>query len=444
MIRNVCHWMLVTLVSALPHSQAENWPQFRGVDAQGVSQIPASVQWDMETGEGVLWKTPIPGLAHACPVIWEDQVIVATAVKPGDASLKVGLYGDIASVDEQEEHDWRLMCLNRKDGTVQWDISAFKGIPKVKRHTKATHCNSTPATNGQRIVALFGSEGLFCFDMQGQLLWKKDLGAMDSGYFKVPDAQWGFASSPIIHDQKVIVQCDVQKGSFLGVFDLEDGDTHWRIPRADVPTWSTPAVVQTPRGKQIIVNGWKHLGAYAFSNGEEIWKLTGGGDIPVPTPIAGHGRVYMTSAHGKYRPMHSIWLHAKGDITPETIGDTNEHIAWSHARKGNYMQTPILAGDYLFGCSDFGILHCFDALTGEVHFDERIGRGRDGFTASPIVAGDKLYLTSEQGKVYVIPVEKAFSIEHINDMGETCMATPAAVGGTLFWRTRHHLVAIGE
>jgi outer membrane protein assembly factor BamB len=437
-------FLLPILVSGI-HALAGNWPQFRGPQASGLdAEASAPVRWNVGLGENERWRTVIAGLAHSSPIVWGDRVYLTTAVRPGKADLKVGLYGDITSASDQETHEWRLLAINKSDGQIIWDKLGHEAVPRVKRHPKASHCNSTPATDGQRIVALFGSEGLFCFDKSGELRWKKNLGPMDSGYFQVPTAQWGFASSPVIHDGKVAVQCDVQTNSFLALFDLADGKELWRTPRKDVPTWSTPTIVQFSGQTQILVNGWHHTGAYDFITGREIWKLDGGGDIPVPTPVLAHGLAYFTSAHGRSRPMRAIRLQAQGDITPANVGTTNASIAWVHARQGNYMQTPIVVADFLYGCFDNGVLSCFEAKTGVIHYSERLGSGSEGFTASPVSDGKHLFVSSEGGNVYVVPTGRKFSVISTNKLGETCMATPALSDGTLFFRTREHLVAIGS
>ena len=432
--------LILFLVQAV---HAANWPQFRGPNARGLdTSAPAPTTWDVPSNKNVLWKTPIPGLTHASPIVWENRIYLITAVRPGaKADLKVGLYGDIASADDQTEHEWRLLALDRASGKIIFDQLGHKSIPRVKRHTKATHANSTPATDGKRIAAIFGSEGLFCFNADsGKLAWKKDLGSMDSGFFQSPTAQWGFASSPIIHNNRVIVQCDVQTNSFIAAFDLNDGQELWRTERKDVPTWSTPTIA----GNQILVNGWHHTGGYDFATGKEIWKLDGGGDIPTPTPILGDGLAYFTSAHGRFRPMMAIRLDAKDNITPETFGETNAAIAWIHPRKGNYMQTPILVGNYLYGCHDTGELTCFDAKTGAIQYGERLSAGREGFTASPVSDGKHIYFASETGNVYVVPANGKFSTVATNSLGEISMASPALVSGALFYRTRENLIAIGE
>jgi outer membrane protein assembly factor BamB len=445
-MRPICPWPLASALVLLLTTVGtrSDWPQFRGPQASGVDDsavIPT--EWSVENLHNVRWKTQIPGLAHASPIVWGGRVYVATAVGRGESELKVGLFGDIQSADDQATHEWRLLSVETATGRIAWDTLGFEGVPRVKRHTKASHCNSTPATDGQRIVAIFGSEGLFCFNMEGERLWHRDLGPMDSGFFAVPSAQWGFASSPVLHDGKVIVLCDVQTNSFLAVYDAVDGRELWRTARADVPTWGTPTVADVAGKPQLLVNGWHHTGAYDLVSGKEIWRHDGGGDIPVPTPIVAHGFAYFTSAHGRFRPLQAIRLDAKGDITAPELGATNQFIAWSHARKGNYMQTPIVVGSLLFACWDNGIVLCLDARTGRIHYEERVRSGGDGFTASPVSDGRHLFLPSEQGDVHVVPVSSRFSVASTNAMNETIMSSPALQNGTLYLRTRGHLVAIG-
>jgi outer membrane protein assembly factor BamB len=435
---------LILLAAALPLAAA-NWPQFRGPKASGVdTNSAAPTRWNLATREQVRWQTPIPGLAHASPILWKDRVYVTTAVGPGKAELKVGLYGDIDSARDQGRHQWRVLALDRVTGKIVWDKLGYEAVPRVSRHTKATHCNATPATDGRHVVAIFGSEGLFCFDMAGELVWKKDLGPMDSGYYQVPSAQWGFASSPVIHGSQVVVLCDVQTNSFIAAFDLADGREIWRTPRRDVPTWGSPTVVEAAGRMEVLVNGWHHSAAYDLATGAEVWSLEGGGDIPVPTPIVAHGLAYFTSGHGRFRPMRAIRLEASGDITPPTVGETNRAIAWAHARAGTYMQTPIVVGDWIYGCLDNGVLTCFDARTGTINYNERLGSGSEGFTASPVSDGRHLYFTSELGNVLVVPVAGRFSVVATNQLDESCLASPALTDGVLFFRTRTRLIAIGR
>ena len=426
---------------------ATEWPQYRGPNAGGIDdRIALPTTWDVTTGANVRWQTPIPGMAHSSPIAWGDRIYVATAVAERPAELKVGLYGDIASANDGGPQQWRLLALDRDSGKVVWNTLAIEAVPKVQRHTKASHCNSTPATDGQRIVAIFGSEGIWCFDTAGKVIWKRELGPMDSGYYASPTAQWGFGSSPIIHDGKVIVLCDVQKDSYLAAYDLADGREIWRTPRKDVPTWGTPTVVGEGEGSQIVVNGWHETGGYSFATGRQLWSLDGGGDIPVPTPVFANGLIYLTSAHGNWRPIRAIRPEARGVITPADPGQTNDSIAWAHGRQGSYMQTPLVTGEVLFSCNDLGVVTCFDAESGAIHYSERLSRSGQGFTASPVSDGRHVYFTSELGHVFVIPATATFSTVAVNSLSGDVhgYARRFTKGCLLAFRTRDRLVVIAE
>jgi outer membrane protein assembly factor BamB len=421
-----------------------DWPSFRGPAGRGVAEgTPAPLAWDVPANRNVKWRVPVAGLAHSSPVVWGNQVCTSSAIS-GQPSpeLKVGLYGDITSVQDTTEHQWLVMCFDKATGKQLWQRTAHTGVPKVKRHTKSTHASSTLATDGRFIVAFFGSEGLYAYDMQGTLKWKKDFGLLDSGFFMVPDAQWGFASSPIIHGDRVIIQADVQKGSFVAALDLATGREIWRTPRSDVPTWSTPAVHVENGRSQVIVNGWKHIGGYDLATGKELWRLTGGGDIPVPTPIVAHGLIFITNAHGKMAPIYAIRPDATGDISLKEGETSNAAIVWSYVRDGGYMQTPLVYGDLLYVCRDNGVLSVFDARTGQRHFQTRLADGRTGFSASAVASNGRIYFTSEEGDVYVIRAGTTFEQLGVNPLGEVAMATPAISEGMMFFRTRGHLVAI--
>jgi outer membrane protein assembly factor BamB len=423
---------------------AADWPQFRGPAAGGVdASARTPIRWNIEKGENIRWHTPIPGMAHSSPIVGGEMIYVTTAVGPGNQDVKVGLYGDITPADDQESHQWRLLAVQKDSGKIVWDKLGCEGIPRGLRHPKSTHCNSTPSTDGHRIVAIFGSEGLFCFDLAGNLLWKKDLGPMKSGYYLAPSAQWGFSSSPVIHDGKVVVLCDVLGDSFLAEFDLADGRQLWRTARHDVPTWGTPTVAPAEDRTEILVNGWHCTGAYDFADGKEIWQLDGGGDVPVPTPIVAGGLAYFTSAHGSQRPMRAVRLDDH-HVTVTMAGATNPGVAWQQKGKGNYMQTPIVVGDLLYGCFDNGSLTCFDAKSGAIRYDERLGNGSEGFSASPVSDGHNIYFTSEVGHVYVVPANGSFSVAATNNLNDSCLSTAAVSSGTLIYRTRHELLAIGR
>jgi outer membrane protein assembly factor BamB len=421
-----------------------DWPQFRGIKADGIAEgVAMPATWSIAKGEGVAWKTPLPGLGLSSPVVWGNLVCMSTSISGmKDAGLKVGLYGDIKPVQDDTEHEWRVLCLDKKTGAVTWQQTVLKAVPKIKRHTKASHANSTLATDGERLIAFLGSEGLYAFDLSGKLLWKKDLGVLDAGFFMVPEAQWETGSSPVLHDNVVVLQADVQKDSFLAAFDARNGSELWRTARTDVPTWGTPTI-HTVRGQaQIIVNGWRHIGAYDFKTGKEIWKLKGSGDIPVPTPVVHDGLVYITSAHGPGAPVFAIKETATGDISLAEGATSNDAIAWSYPRDGGYMCTPLIYRGLVYIVKYNGVLNVYDAKTGEKKFTERLADGKSAFTSSPVASDGKVYIASEEGHVYVLKASPTFELLADNDMTESVLATPAISEGLLLFRTAGHLVAI--
>lgn len=427
-------------------ARADNWPSFRGPQASGIAEGHAMpTTWNVETGENVRWKTPIPGLAHASPVVWGDRAYVVTAVGEQESpELRVGLYGDIGAAEDDGVHQWWVYALNTADGSVVWKHRLHEGKPAIRRHTKATHANATPATNGDYVVVFLGTEGLFCLDKDGNLVWKKEFGTLDAGYYMIPPMQWGFGNSPVIHGDKVVIKADVQKGSFLAQLALATGEQVWRVERDEVPTWDAPTVFEADGKLQIAVNGYKHIGGYDFATGAELWKITTGGDIPVPTPIVGDGLIYIANAHGSMAPVYAIRPGARGDITLGKDESSNEGIAWVDTRAGAYMQTPIVHDGILYVCKDNGTLTAYDAQTGEQHYRERLTTGGDGFSASGVLADGKIYYTSELGDIYVVQTGPKFKLLATNPLDELTLATPAIAGGTIFFRTRGHLMAIAK
>ena len=192
----------------------------------------------------------------------------------------------------------------------------IRETPRTERHTKSSHANPTPATNGKYVVAFFGSEGLYCYDFEGKLLWKKDFGAMNAGPYSDPDVEWGFASSPILHENRVMVQCDFLGDGFIASLDVETGKEIWRTPREEISTWSTPNFYSKGSKRQIVVNGWNHIGGYDFDTGEQIWNLAGGGDAPTPTPVFAHDLIYIHGSHGRWSPIFAIRPEAQGGYYP--------------------------------------------------------------------------------------------------------------------------------
>lgn len=420
----------------------KQWPSFRGPQACGflISSRPPS-SWDIERGKGIKWKTAIPGLAHSSPVIWDNLLFVTTAAtNKNDESLKLGLYGDINEADDNRVHEFKVYCLDKNSGKIIWERVSHKGIPKSKRHTKSTQANCTPATDGKYLVVHFGSEGLYCYDLHGKLLWQKDMGILNPGPYTDPGVEWGYASSPIIYRDKIIVQCDIPGKPFITSLELLTGRELWRISRGDeVSTWCTPAVYSKDGKTQVIANGYNHICGYEIETGKEIWRLSKGGDAPAPTPVIANDLIYLNSAHGPSSPIFVVKPDARGDISLESESTKNQYIVWSIKRGGAYMQTPLIYEGLLYNLQINGQLTCFDALTGEIKYKENF---KEAFSSSAIAADGKVYFSSEGGSVYVIKSGPVYSLVAKNSLNDNCMATPAISGNALFFRTQHYIIAI--
>ncbi|MGA3039625.1 MAG: PQQ-binding-like beta-propeller repeat protein [Bryobacteraceae bacterium] len=353
------------------------------------------VSWNVETGAHIAWKTEIPGLGLSSPVVWDDVVFLTTAISSNPQmvfeSKQIGMRDDRQDPAEQE---FRVLAIDKRTGRILWNQLAVKSKPRVLRHPHNSYASPTPATDGKYLVAFFGSEGLYCYDLKGSLQWKKDLGIIDQGAFDVPDYQWGTASSPILWHGKVFLQVDMQRGSFLAAFDAKSGTELWRTPRDSKPAWSTPTIVEGPSRTELVTNGVEHIMGYD--------------------------------------PETAI-----GDIT-----GSKESIAWMRA-ESPYLSTPVVSGKYVFafGNRGTGILNVYDAMTGATVYQQRIGQGTSA-SASAIAAGDRVYAANEDGEVYVIRAGSAYEEMAVNRMEEPVLATPAASGDTLFIRGASHLFAI--
>ncbi len=423
---------------------ARNWPSFRGMNASGNGDGQgAPVEWDVESGKNVLWKTAIPGLANSSPIIWKDKVFVTTAISTAeDDTFRTGLYGDVDSVDDTSEHTFKVYALDRKSGKILWESTAGVAVPGAKRHLKSTQANSTPVTDGKRVVALFGTIGvLVAYDMNGKELWKTDVGVLDAGWFYDETYQWGHASSPVIYDDLVIVQADIYKGSFIAAYNLKDGKRAWKTDRDEVPTWGTPTIHRGKERDELITNGTTIRG-YDPKTGKELWTLGPNSEVTVATPVIANGLIYVTAGYPPVRPIYAIKPGASGDMSAAEGADPSDSIAWSHDRGGTYMPTPIVYGDHLYTCANDGRLTAYDAKTGERVYRQRINAGTH--TASPIAADGKLYFTTEEGSIVVARAGAEYEELARNEMNEICMSTPAVSDGVLVVRTLKHVYGLGE
>jgi outer membrane protein assembly factor BamB len=425
---------------------AQNWPSFRGERASGVADgAPAPEKWDVAKNENVLWKVAIPGLSVASPIVWRDRVIVVTAVSSDskNETLRHGLYGDVDAAADMSAHTWKVMAFDKRSGKLAWERIAALGVPKSKRHTKASQANSTPATDGKYIVAFFGSEGLYTYDWNGKLVWKKDLGNLSAGWFYDPDYEWGTASSPIIYKNMVIVQVDVQKDSFLAAYDIKSGKELWKTMRDEIPSWSTPTVYEHKDGRaEIITHATKFIRGYDAMTGKELWKLGPNSEVCTPTPFVAHDLIYVTNGYRFIQPIYAIKPGGAGDLTLAKDQTKSDFIAWSTQRGGPYMPTPVVYGDLFYTTNNSGILTVLNARTGERAYQQRLGAG-GAYTASVIAGDGKIFFTSEDGDVYVVKAGDKYELLAKNAVGEVLMATPALSDGVLYIRSIKSLIAVG-
>jgi outer membrane protein assembly factor BamB len=424
---------------------AQNWPSFRGPAASGVAdgKEPTAVKWNASTGENILWKTPLPGVAVSSPIVWGDRVFVSTAVSSDPASgIRTGLYGDVEPAKDVSKHSWKLVALDKRTGKMLWERVAHEGIPKTKRHPKSSQATATPVTDGRHVIVSFGSEGLYAYDVDGKLLWTRDLGVLNAGWFYDPDYEWGIGSSPIIWKNLVIVQCDIQKNSFIAAFDVDSGQPAWRTAREEIPSWSTPAIFEHDGRAELVTQATTFIRGYNPESGKELWRLGGNSEITIPTPIVGPGVMIVTNGYRGVQPIFAIKPGATGDITLKGDATTNEFIAWSTNRGGPYIPTPVIYGDLLYVLAINGVLAAYDVKTGQRVYQERVAGG-GSFSASPVAADGKLYLTSEDGDIFVVKAGPKYELLATNPMGQVIMATPAIANGVIFVRGLKDVFAVG-
>ena len=398
-----------------------------------------------ESGDhkNVRWQVDVPGLGHSSPVIKGNQLFLLTAVAAdGDAPLKVQAGGKPTAADDNGVQDWILLCYDKTNGKELWRKTLRSGKPRATRHAKATHANTSVCVAGDRIVTFLGSEGLYCHDLNGEVVWQQDLGVINISKYGIG---WGFSSSPTVHQDRIVLVCDDPENPFLAARQLSDGKEIWRTSRKEIceRSWGTPRVHASEDSAQVVVNGWPWIASYDLANGEEIWRIQGGGDNPVPSPFEANGLLYITNAHGGLSPIYAVRPEAQGDISESRGTDEDGPMAWQVDKGGAYMSTPVVYHDQIYVGSANGIVQSFDSRTGEKISKKRLGR-KAGVIAS-LVAGDgKIYCASENGTVYVLEHGRELTVVGENTMGEPCLATPAISGGTIFIRTSKKLVAVAD
>ena len=417
--------MIIISVSSLllisAPSTANNWGHWRGESGNGVSTA-AHPPTEWSDTKNVKWSVQVPGLGSGSPVIWNNQVFVTTAV----TAQGVKNSGPIPKLQ------FKLLCFDRQTGDLLWDQTATQATPHQGTHETNGFASASPCTDGKHVYAHFGSRGLYCYTMDGNLKWKRD----DLGRMKTRNG-FGEGSSPTLVEDKIIVPWDHEGPSYLLALNKITGKDIWKTERDEPTCWATPLIVEHKGRKQIIMNGQNSARAYDLESGEEIWRCGGQTDRPVASPVVGDGLVFIASGFRGYF-LGAFHLDGRGDI------EDTENVAWTIGRDTPDIASPLLSGGRLyFYKGKSGSLSCFDAATGKPHY-KSVRTGLNRIYASPIAAGGHVYLTGRSGTTVVIKDAAKLEIVATNSVGETVDATPAPVDNELFIRGEEHLFCIAD
>jgi outer membrane protein assembly factor BamB len=425
-----CLPALLLLTVNLSVSAADNWPRYRGPDAMGVAedaQLPDA--WD--TSKNVEWKSDIPGRGWSSPIVWGNRVFLTTVVDSGNAEeAKKGLYfGGNRNKASKDIHEWRVLCLDLTTGDVLWNEVVHKAAPENSIHIKNSYASETPVTDGEFVYAYFGNVGVFCFDFDGKLQWKKPFDLVRTRY------DWGTASSPILHNGRLYIVNDNEEQSYLVAFDASNGDEIWRVNRDEGSNWAAPFVWENELRTELITPGTGKTRAYDLS-GKELYQFGGASSITIATPYA---KLFVSSGYilDLKKPIWAIQPGAFGDISLKPDETSNEFVTWCQKGAGPYNPSTIVYGDQLYVLLDRGLVTSYDARTGKpVYGRKRLPNGR-AFTSSPVAANGRLYFVNEFGVTFVVKAGSEYELLAENALSEDdmCMATPAIVGDRLLIRT---------
>ncbi len=387
---------------------AKYWPRWRGPSGQGLV-VGTGYPDTWSATQNVVWRSPVPGDGNSSPVVWGDRIIFTTAYD-GGRRLSVLAY-------------------RRSTGERLWETFAPDGRSENRAHAKNGHASATPATDGERIYVSFGSRGVLALDMDGRVLWHREVGSIDNYH--------GPAGSPLLYKDLVILYQDQASGSFIVAFDQRTGEPRWRTDRDARVGWGTPVAIRVGDREEIIVNSQHRVVAYHPDTGAELWRVGGTTFEVIPTPVVGFGLVFSSS--GRAGPTLAIRPGGRGDVT-----DT--HVAWTSPRGSPFVPSPMLYGDHLYMVNDMqSIITTFEARSGKLMYQDRLGEARrEGFSASPVAFDGKVFFTNDDGETFVLRAGPSFDLLHVNRIGERTLASPAMVDGRWYIRTESSLFAIGR
>jgi outer membrane protein assembly factor BamB len=420
------------LVATLSFQSANSpeWPQWRGPSNTGMAAGDAPLEWN---ASDVSWQLAIPGRGHSTPVIAGNRMFLTTAIPTGKGTPPKTDGRAGGGADAGLEHRFEVLAVDRKTGKILWQRTATVATPHEGYHrTYGSFASNSPVTDGTRVIAFFGSRGLYAYDMNGALLWKKDFGVQMR-----MDMAFGEGTPLTLHDGRLLLHFDHLDTGFLVMLDPATGREIWRTKRTEPYNWAAPYVAHHDGRRQIIVNGLKVRG-YDFETGNFLWEAAGLGENTIPQPIQHQDLIFAMSGH-TVKMLMAIRLGRKGLLTG------TDAIVWSTARGAAYTPSPLLHDGRLYVVTDNGLLSCFDAATGKPHYQQQRLPRPYGFKASPVGASGKLYLATEEGDVVVVRMGDRFEVLATNAMSDqSFIASPVIVDGTIYLRSRTHLFAIDK
>jgi len=420
---------------------APQWAQFRGPASQGISN-EKNLPFEWSDAKNILWKTPLPGQGFSQPILWDKKIFVTldleTGPAPADHKAVIHMAGnkefthpDWYGVDKL--HDFKVLCLDRDSGKVLWERTAYSGTAHDYRSKRGSYAAPTPATDGKHVYAYFGSEGVYCYDLSGALVWKKSLGGIGS-------MGMGVSSSPVLYEDLVVLLCDQEfdgRNSFITALDKNTGTEIWRVKRQVGISWATPVLVRTKDRAELVVSGNESIISYDPKTGNEWWRAVGLKSHAIATPAV-KGDLVVISSGFPSKVIKAIRLGGSGNV------DGTDRIVWTYNKGTAYVPSPILYGDYIYLMTDAGIMTCLEADTGKVIYEGgRVPVPATFYGASPVAFEDKILLTSDDGDTFVIRAGPKHEVIGTNSIGEPCRTSISVAAGRLFLRGAKHLYCIG-
>lgn len=415
---------------------AGNWPQWRGPLANGVApQANPPSKWS-ET-ENIKWKQPIPGFGTSTPIIWGDRVFLLSAVPlAAEAPPPSPAAGDgpgRRSAGAKSPHKFVVLCLERSTGKVRWEKAAVEETPHEGHHPDHGYASASPITDGELVLAYFGSRGLHCYDLQGNHKWSKDFGDMRTRN------SFGEGASPALHGDKVVVVWDDEtENDFIVALDRRTGKELWKTARSEATGWATPLIVPYEGKHQVVANATGKVRSYDLADGKLIWECAGQTANAIPSPVASTDTAYITSGF-RGSALVAVALSAKGDVTG------TEAVRWSRSKNTPYVPSPLLINDRLYVMTgNNGVITCVNARNGEPHFEAQKLEGLSGVYASPVSAAGRVYVLGRNGQCAVLKEGENFELLASNKLDDRSDATPALVGNEIFIRGHKNIYCIAE